>query len=121
MTNFDFLSALINKLNNMESELRLHNLRNFFGISQAECNIGKSWIQHATSHVIQLTTTTGRIWIFRIETRQCLECRLTFIDTVGIITQFLLDTINFLLLYTWYLSNNLYLHFCRDKRKTILW
>ena len=68
MTNLDFLTTFVNKLNDMESEFRLHNFRDFLGISQAKSDICKGWIQHATSNKVHLSTTTCWTRIFWIQT-----------------------------------------------------
>ena len=120
MTHLDFLATLVDKLDDMESELRLHNLRHSLGVCQAECHIGESRVKHTTSRIIEFTTATSRTRVLRVETGKGLECRLPLIDTVGIVTQLLFHTVDFLLFYPGLLGDNLHLHLSRYKRQTVL-
>ena len=59
MTAFDFITSLVDKLDDMVSKLRFHNLRDFLRISQVESHIGESRIEHTSTGIIQFTTLTG--------------------------------------------------------------
>ena len=59
MTALDLVTSLINQLDDVITELRLHNLGNLLWVSQVECHIGKCRIQHTTSDIIHLTTHSG--------------------------------------------------------------
>ena len=64
MTHLDFIAALVNQLDDMVAKLRFDNFRDLLGICQAESHIGKGWVEHTTSGIIQLTTATGSPWVF---------------------------------------------------------
>ena len=119
MATLDLVSTFVNQLNDMESELRFHNLGNLVRIGQVKGYISKGRIEHTSSHIIHLTTLSGRAWILRIESCQSSKRCLPFCHTICITAQFILHAVNLFLFNTRCLCQDLHLHLRRNERNTI--
>ena len=86
MAHVHLVTALLNQLDDMETKLRLHNLRDLFRIGEVKSYRGKGGIERTTACETYLTTTTRCSRVFRVESGQRRERSLTFIDTVCILT-----------------------------------
>ena len=59
MAHLDTVASLVDELDDMETELRLHNLGNLLGVGEVECHIGEGWVEHTATYIVELTATTG--------------------------------------------------------------
>ena len=121
MAHIHLLTAFLDELDDMETELRLHNLRYLLRVGEVEGHRREGGIKGTTSHQTEFTATTGRTWIFGVETCQCLERCLTLVHSVGVVTELVFHTVQFLRFDTWGLLDDLHLHLCRYEGDTVLW
>ena len=119
MTTLDLVTALVDELDDMITELRLHNLGNLLRVGQVECHVGKRWVQHTSTDIIHLSTHAGRTRVFTIQTSQGCESGLTLVHTVGEVTQLVLDTVDFLHRNTRLHGKNLHLHLGWHERNAV--
>ena len=121
MAHVHLLTTFLNQLDDMETELRLHNLRDLLRVGKVESNRSKGRIEGTTTYQSQLTATTGCSRVFGIETCQGLERSLTFVHTIGIVTQLVFHTVQLLCLDTWCHLDDLHLYLHRHKGDAVLW
>ena len=95
MAHLDLIAALVDELDDVETELRLDNLRDFLRVGEVEGHIGEGRVENATAHIVHLATITGRAGVFAIETGQRLERRLALVHAVGIVAQLLFHAVDF--------------------------
>ena len=119
MTHIDLVTTLLHQLDDMETELRLHNLRDLLRVGEIEGHGGKGGVEGRTTHETQFTTLTGRSRVFGIEACQGLERRLALGDTFGIVAELVLHTVDLLGGDTRGHGHNLYLHLGRHVRQTV--
>ena len=120
MAHLDLVATLVDELDDVESILRLYDFRNLLGVGQVEGYACKSGVEHSASYVIHLTSLTSRARIFRVQTRQCGERSLALVDTVGIIAQVILYSIDFFLVDLRLTGDYLNLNFSRNEGDTVL-
>ena len=119
MTHIDLVTTLLHQLDDMETELRLHNLRDLLRVGEIEGHGGKGGVQRCTAHETQFTTLTGRSRVFGIEACQGLERRLALGDTFGIVAELVLHTVDLLGTDARGHGHNLHLHLGRHVRQTV--
>ena len=119
MAHIDLIATLLDELDDMEAELRLHNLRYLLGVGEVKGHRSEGRIEHTTTGETQLTTSTGSTRIFRIETGQRRERGIATIHTIGIFTELILHTVQLLDRDLWRHLNDLHLHLRGDKRQTV--
>ena len=121
MAHLYLVATLVDKLDDVESILRLYNLRNLLGVGQVEGYACKSGVEHSATYVVHLASLTSRARILRVKTRQCGERCLALVDTVGIIAQVILYSIYLLLVNLGLTCDYLHLNFSRNEGDTVLW
>ena len=120
VAHIDLVATLVDELNDVIAEFRLHDLRHLLRICQVESDLSKGRIQHATTHEAQLSSLTGRARILGIETCQSGEACLTIVDALGETTKLVFDTVDLALLDLRRDLYHLYLHLCGHIRQTVL-
>ena len=89
------ISALVNQLNDVKTELCAHNLGDFLGVVETEGDIGKFGYPHVSTGVAQLSSHAGGA-VFGVEFCQGGEIALAGIDALSEVAQTGFNSFHFL-------------------------
>ena len=70
MAYLDLVAPFIDELDDVETKLRLHNLRHLRRISEVEGHCSKGRVKRSTALIVQFSAQTGRTRILRVKTGQ---------------------------------------------------
>ena len=73
MTYVDLVTALLHELDDMETELRLYNLRDLLRVSEVEGHSGKGRVEGASANETQFSASTGCSRVLGIQSCEGLE------------------------------------------------
>ena len=120
MTHFNTVAPLLHQLDNVETELRLYNLRYFIGVLQIERHVCESRVQISASRKRHFAAVDSRSAVFRIHTRQRGKAGFALRNTIGKVAQTFLYVLYFFQRNFRLLSDYLYLYLGRNIRNTVL-